>query len=245
MTTRYDGPFRWLVERPIAHRGLHDGNRAIPENSIPAALAAIAAGYAIECDLQMSADGTPHVFHDATANRMTGRHAAVAALSDSDLAGLTLGRTTSGIPTLEKFLAVVHGQVPLVVELKGAEKTRDPDYFRRVKPLIDAYPGHLALMSFDEWLIDQMLADRPADRPIGLTADGRRAGLLSAHREIFSRGCDFVSYDVHDLPNAFVDYVRGERQAPAISWTVRNEAEHAVSRLHADQITFEDFAPQQ
>lgn len=242
---QYDGPFRWLVERPIAHRGLHDGNRAIPENSISAALAAIVAGYAIECDVQMSADGTPHVFHDATLNRMTGRHAAIGSLSDRALAELTLGRTTATIPTLERFLSVVNGQVPLVVELKGAEKSRDPDYFARVKPLIEAYGGHLALMSFEDWLIDQMLADRPKDRPIGLTADGKRAGVLAVHREIFSRGCDFVSYDVHDLPNAFVDWVRADQGAPAISWTVRNEAEHRVGTLHADQITFEDFAPQQ
>nr|WP_210382339.1 glycerophosphodiester phosphodiesterase family protein [Jiella sonneratiae] len=234
-----------MVERPIAHRGLHDGNRTIPENSVPAALAAIAAGYAIECDVQMSGDGTPHVFHDATANRMTGRHAAIASLSDKDLAGLTLGPTTATIPTLERYLSLVNGQVPLVVEIKGNEKTRDPDYFARMKPLVDAYPGHLALMSFDDWLIDQMLAGRPAGRPIGLTADGRRAGVLAGHREIFERGCDFVSYDVHDLPNPFVTWVREERRAPVISWTVRNEAEQAVSRLYVDQITFEDFAPQQ
>nr|WP_245197727.1 glycerophosphodiester phosphodiesterase family protein [Jiella mangrovi] len=234
-----------MVERPIAHRGLHDGNRTIPENSIPAALAAIAAGYAIECDVQMSADGTPHVFHDATAGRMTGHHAAIASLSDKDLAGLTLGMTTTGIPTLERFLGIVHGQVPLVIELKGADRNRDPDYFSRIKPLIDRYDGHLALMSFEDWLIDQMLADRPQNRPIGLTADGKRAGALAAHRAIFERGCDFVSYDVHDLPNSFVAWVRRDKGAPAISWTVRNEAEDAVSRLHADQITFEDFAPQQ
>ncbi|MBO0664148.1 glycerophosphodiester phosphodiesterase [Jiella sp. CQZ9-1] len=240
----YKGPFRWLVERPIAHRGLHDSNRDIPENSIPAALAAIAAGYAIECDVQMSADGTPHIFHDGTLNRMTGRHAAFATLSDNELAGLTLGRTTATIPTLERFLSLVHGQVPLVVELKGGEKNRDPDYFARVKPLIDAYPGPLALMSFESWLIDQMLADRPVNRPIGLTANGSRAGVLATHRSVFERGCDFVSYDVHDLPNVFVDWVRLERKAPAISWTVRNEAEVQVSGLHADQITFEDFAPQ-
>ncbi|MCE7027320.1 glycerophosphodiester phosphodiesterase family protein [Jiella avicenniae] len=245
MTTSYDGPFRWLVERPIAHRGLHDGNRAIPENSVPAALAAIAAGYAIECDVQMSADGTPHVFHDATLNRMTGRHAAVATQSDGDLAGLTLGRSTATIPTLQRFLAVVAGQVPVVIELKSNDKTRDRDYFSRVKPLVDAYSGPLALMSFEDWLVDQMLADRPEGRPIGLTADGRRASVLAAHRTVFERGCDFVSYDVHDLPNGFVGWVREERRAPVISWTVRNEDEYAVSCRHADQITFEDFAPQQ
>ncbi|MCQ0986877.1 glycerophosphodiester phosphodiesterase family protein [Jiella marina] len=240
----YDGPFRWLVERPIAHRGLHDGNRTIPENSISAALAAIAAGYAIECDVQMSADGTPHVFHDANVNRMTGRHAAFAGLDDRAIAELRLGPTTATIPTLSHFLSIVHGQVPVVVELKGGDRAGDPGYFSRIKPLIDAYRGHLALMSFDHWVIDQMLEDRPVGRPIGLTADGSRAGVLATHRAVFERGCDFVSYDVHDLPNSFVDWVRRERSAPALSWTVRNESELVVSARHVDQITFEDFAPQ-
>ena len=30
------GPLRWLTERPIAHRGLHDAGRGIPENSLAA-----------------------------------------------------------------------------------------------------------------------------------------------------------------------------------------------------------------
>ncbi|MET0259213.1 MAG: glycerophosphodiester phosphodiesterase, partial [Methylobacterium sp.] len=40
----------WLTARPIAHRGLHDRSAGIPENTIAAAEAAIAGGYAIECD---------------------------------------------------------------------------------------------------------------------------------------------------------------------------------------------------
>ena len=54
----------WLTRRPIAHRGLHDGNRKIAENSMAAFRAAMEAGYAIECDIHIAADGVPVVFHD-------------------------------------------------------------------------------------------------------------------------------------------------------------------------------------
>ena len=62
----------WLTERPIAHRGLHDQAAGIVENSLSAARAAIEAGFAIECDVQLSADGEAMVFHDFTLERLTG-----------------------------------------------------------------------------------------------------------------------------------------------------------------------------
>ena len=65
-------PLAWLTERPIAHRGLHDGNVAVMENSLSAFEAAIAGGYAIECDVMLSKDRVPVVFHDASLERVTG-----------------------------------------------------------------------------------------------------------------------------------------------------------------------------
>jgi len=49
----------WLTARPIAHRGLHDAAQAIIENTASAAQAAIAGGYGIETDVQISATVRP------------------------------------------------------------------------------------------------------------------------------------------------------------------------------------------
>ena len=58
----------WLTAWEYAHRGLHgDG---VPENSLAAAEGAIAAGLGIECDIQMSADNVPMVFHDWALERL-------------------------------------------------------------------------------------------------------------------------------------------------------------------------------
>ena len=50
--------------RPIAHRAYHDRAPAGRRIRVRRSRAAIAAGYGIEIDLQLSADGAPMVFHD-------------------------------------------------------------------------------------------------------------------------------------------------------------------------------------
>ena len=65
----------WILNRPIAHRGLHgDG---VPENSKAAYLAAIASGYPIEMNVQLTADEQLVCFHDDNLKRMTGEDALI------------------------------------------------------------------------------------------------------------------------------------------------------------------------
>ena len=61
----------WLTARPIAHRGLHDASAGVIENTASAFAAAIAGGYGIETDLQISADGEAMVHHDDALGRLT------------------------------------------------------------------------------------------------------------------------------------------------------------------------------
>ena len=55
----------WLY----AHRGLHDGNRSVPENSLEAFRRAAEAGYGVELDVQLTRDGMLVVHHDASLKR--------------------------------------------------------------------------------------------------------------------------------------------------------------------------------
>ena len=61
----------WLIARPVAHRGLHDARSGVIENTPSAFAAAVAGNYAIECDLQITADGEAMVHHDDTLGRLT------------------------------------------------------------------------------------------------------------------------------------------------------------------------------
>ena len=62
----------FLRNKPIAHRGLHNKELNIPENSISAFKEAIAKGLPIELDVHLLKDGKLVVFHDDNLNRMTG-----------------------------------------------------------------------------------------------------------------------------------------------------------------------------
>ena len=89
----------WLVARPIAHRGLHDPAAGLIENTLAAADAAIAGGFAIECDVQDTADGEAVVFHDFTLDRLTSQKGLVRERKAADLAGTALRGAAEGIPT--------------------------------------------------------------------------------------------------------------------------------------------------
>ena len=60
----------WLTARPVAHRGLHDRARGIIENMPSAFQAAIAGNFAIELDVQLTADGEAMVHHDDALGRL-------------------------------------------------------------------------------------------------------------------------------------------------------------------------------
>jgi glycerophosphoryl diester phosphodiesterase len=83
-------------DRPIAHRGLHDRARGIIENTASAFAAAIERGYAIECDVQLSRDGIPMIFHDDDLDRLTGVAGPVGARTMAELASYTLLDSAAG-----------------------------------------------------------------------------------------------------------------------------------------------------
>lgn len=234
------GGIGWLTARPIAHRGLHGAG--LPENSLGAARAAMDGGFTIECDVLLSRDRVPMVFHDDTLTRMTDESGRLGDRTADDLSALALGGGAERIPSVEAFLAAVGGAVPIVMELKGTSPQADADFFDGLGPLLDAYDGELALMSFDAWLIDQALAY--GGRPVGLTAEGTEEAVLREHEAVFDRGCAFVSYNVDHLPNRFAADLRAARGAPVVTWTVRTPRQVAATRAHADQMTFEGFVPQ-
>ena len=58
------GNFYKLLRFDYAHRGLHEKDLSVPENSLAAFRAAVRAGYGIEWDLQLTRDKKVVVHHD-------------------------------------------------------------------------------------------------------------------------------------------------------------------------------------
>ena len=237
------GDISWLTERPIAHRGYYDQNRLRWENTLSAFDAAIERGYAIECDVHLSADGVPVVFHDDVLKRLVGAEGHVHDKTAAELAQMKVGGTGDHVPTLAEMLALVRGRVPLVIELKGAKEAtggKDDGLVAAVAKALSGYDGKAAIMSFDHWLIRRFAAEAPGI-PAGLTAHGRTMRDLEAHFSMLAHPIAFVSFSVMDLPNPFVSFVRDKMAMPVITWTVRDEWARGVTLAHADQMTFEGF----
>ena len=230
----------WLTATPIAHRGLHDSNNTVWENTLSAFRRAIESGYAIECDLQYASDGVPVVFHDDGLERLCKLKGDVRERTAAELGLLSVGGTADRVPTLKQLLDLAAGKVPLVLELKG-RKDDDEGFAASVLETLEGYNGHVALMSFDVWLLKD-LKELGSPYPVGLTAEGTQPDEFFAHDDAMHLGLDFISYCYEHLPNSFVTAQR-QRGIPVITWTVRNEKGASHSYAHADQITFEAFDP--
>ncbi len=232
----------WLTAQPVAHRGYHDMNKTVWENTLSAFSRAIEAGFAIECDLHYAADGVPVVFHDDDLQRLCNLPGALRDRSSQELGLLSVGGTKDRIPTLKQLLQLCDGKVPLVLELKG-KAGEDAGFAETVLEVLEGYKGHVALMSFDHWLLKDLKALKPP-YPVGLTADGFKPETFFAHDEAMQLGLDFISYFHGDLPNDFVTAQR-QRGIPVITWTVRDEAGIRRTLANADQMTFEGFDPRE
>ena len=232
--------FAWLTERPVAHRGYHDMNKEVWENTLSAFGRAIEAGFAIECDLHYASDAVPVVFHDDDLQRVCNLPAQLRDRTSTELGLLSVGGTKDKIPTLKQLLRLCDGKVPLVLELKGREGD-DEGFAESVLEVLEGYKGHVALMSFDHWLLKD-LKELEAPYPIGLTADGNEPETFFKHDEAMQLGLDFISYFYGHLPNPFITAQR-QRGIPVITWTVRDEAARKHTFANADQMTFEGFDP--
>ena len=131
----------------FAHRGFFDTGKGIPENSMPAFRRAVAAGYCIELDVQLSKDGIPVVFHDFTLKRMTGRPGRVCDYTAEELSGFYLDSTSHTIPLFSDVLDLVHGETPLLVEIKS--EGTNMEVCRKADALLRSYQGTYCIESFN------------------------------------------------------------------------------------------------
>ena len=131
----------WLTARPIAHRGYHAAADGRIENTLSAVRAALEHRFAIEVDLQLTADGAVVVFHDETVDRLLAASGRVDSYSLAALRALPFrAGVADHVPTLDELLETVAGSVPLVIELKS-EFTGDRRLEAAVAPILSRYRG--------------------------------------------------------------------------------------------------------
>jgi glycerophosphoryl diester phosphodiesterase len=234
---------------PLAHRGYHDRARHRRENSMSAFRAAIAAGYGIELDVQLTADGQAMVFHDETLDRMAGINGAVVDHTAAELGAMRLVDSDDLIPTLGQVLALVAGKVPLLIEIKDQFDTKGRLEAATAKALA-SYDGPVAVMSFNPQCMVEMAALAP-NIARGLTTDRfdyddwapLPHAVCDRLREIPDYDTtlsSFISHSAKDLAYPRVAALKA-KGAVILCWTIRSPEAEANSRRIADNITFEGY----
>lgn len=235
----------WLVNRAVAHRGLHDGTR--PENSLAAFEAAARAGYPIELDVHLTKDGRVVVFHDEELERMTCEAGKVGEATLDELTSLTLGHSTEQIPSLDQALELVADRVPVVVEIKAAEPIGVLE--QAVLDVLQRHEGRHAVQSFNPFSMVWMRKHAP-DLPRGMLAGDTSTLELKLHEKVILRHLamaplvrpHYIGYEIGSLPHWAPTALR-KRGVPILAWTITNENQLAHARVLADNVIFENVRP--
>lgn len=218
-----------------AHRGLHDLDNSIAENSIPAFALAVERGFGIELDVQLSSDGVPMVFHDATLDRVCGTPGRLCERSSSELRRLKLfGIEGTHIPTLAEVLSLVNGRVPLLVEIK--EHPSPARSAEETAKLLDKYCGPYIVEAFHPFALLWFRKHRPMVLRGQLSAaflkdSGTRApryAILHLFLLNFLARPDFIAYDLHHRRSLVIRILRALFGVPLFGWTAKTEAEYNV-----------------
>ena len=95
----------FLFDNLIAHRGFHNLEKNIPENSIKAFKEAIKNNYVIELDIHRTKDNKLVVFHDYNLKRVCGIDKTIESCTYKELSKLYLFNTSSKIPLFSEVLS--------------------------------------------------------------------------------------------------------------------------------------------
>lgn len=243
----------WLTAQPLAHRGLHDASAEVIENTASAFSAAIAGGYGIECDVQVSRDGEAMVHHDDALGRLTEGSGRLADMDAAAIQAVRFKQSTDRILTLGELCDLVDGRATLAIEIKS-HFDGDRRLAQRTAEVLATYAGPVAVMSFDPGAIEAVRAIAPGltrgivaerhyshhewDR-LPPAAKRRMAYLTHALRT----RPHFIAYSVKDLPAAAPLIARAVFGLPLLTWTVRTEDDRRRALRWADQMIFEGWRP--
>ena len=236
----------------FAHRGLHDIDRGIVENTLPAFDTAVRAGYGMELDVQLTKDGQLVVFHDDDLQRLADDPRRVDQCTLAELQAMSLGGVADAhAPTFAELLQTVDGRTPLLVELKHGRADRR--LCRDVMAALDAYHGPFIVESFNPLIVGWFRRNAP---------EVVRGQLVSPMRDYVAQcnqigafcmsgllaNCigrpDFVAYDAAAQRFFSPHFQRLAYRTPMAAWTVRTEELAALTRKRGEIGIFETIRPE-
>ncbi|RKJ40043.1 glycerophosphodiester phosphodiesterase [Acutalibacter sp. 1XD8-33] len=233
-----------------AHRGLHNLENGVPENSMKGFRLAELGGFGMEFDLQLTKDKRVVVHHDASIKRSCGADKAIADLTYEELRAYRLFGTEEPVPLFRDVLAGLRGTTPLIIELKGYN---DPaELCQLAMKELEGYKGLYCVESFDPRIVRWFRKNRPEIVRGQLMAHFKEGDdNLTAWEAFCGRNLltnwytrpNFEAYDLHarDIPAmGAVKRVFGMQE---VSWTIRSEEEYRRTKDLGSLCIFENILP--
>lgn len=144
----------------VAHRGASADHPENTERAFEHALCEPPRADGFECDVRLSADGVPYVFHDDDTRRLTGQTGTIEGRTAAEIDALRV--SGEAIPTLSTLLRLVttHASAPLVLNIE-LKPTGDPaPLIAACGPLLEAIDSRheLVVSSFDPRVLAAAMA---------------------------------------------------------------------------------------
>lgn len=232
--------------RNIAHRGLFSADQSVPENSLAGFAAALAHGYGVELDVQLTKDGKVVVFHDDALKRMCSEQGGVDEFTFDELQKFSLKGTDQKIPLFSEVLSVLDAKVPVIVELKNGKRNRE--LCEKTLALLNDYAGEYCIESFNPFIVKwfrfhapRILRGQLSQPPEYYRKDGYTrfaAFLLGTEAFNFLARPNFSAYRIgrKPLPVRFAEKLGCMR----VAWTSHD----CKNEKDFDVVIFEHYLPQ-
>lgn len=230
----------FLKQNLIAHRGMHNIENKIIENTIPAFKKAIANNYLIELDVHILKDNNVVVFHDDNLKRLTNIDKRIKNYTYNELKKVKLLNTNEHIPLFKTVLNLIDGKVPIIIELKfdvSGHVLED-----EVLKILKDYKGKYVIISFNPFSLQYI---RRKDKNIitGLLVTKslrniNKNNIKSILSKIFYKP-DFISCNIRNLPNKKISKIR--KRKPVLGWTIRDKEDLKKAKKYCDNYVCENI----
>jgi glycerophosphoryl diester phosphodiesterase len=249
-----EGKTRWLTDRVIAHRGIHDNDGDVPENTLAAFQEAADRGYAIELDVRLTKDGQVVVIHDKKLKRLLSMDGQVQDLSYEDFRQGTILDSIHRIPLFSQVLELVDGKVPLLIEIKSHGQVGPLE--EKLYELIKSYKGLVAIQSFNplsvKWFRDHapevvrgqlsgnFVLNAYEKEVQGETELPTYQKILLKHMMLnFLSKPNFIAYEIEGTDHIRIIHL-GKLGVPLLGWTVRTRVDYLEVKDLFDNLICDD-----
>ena len=241
-----------LARVRYAHRGLHDMNLGIPENSMAAFRRAVEHGFGAELDVHLMADGELAVIHDSSLERVCGKPVHIEELTAADLPDCTLMGTRETVPLLRDVLALFEGKTPLIIELK-VRRGNANSLTDAVMAALEGWNGACCIESFHPGVLLRLKQRYPQvirgqlsqnflsgdHTGLGPPADFIMTHLLTS----FLTKPDFIAYPYEHRNNMSLRLMKKVYGVHEAAWTVRDRGIMEALEKDGAVSIFEEFIP--